>query len=124
SGSCSKDFLNAQSPSSVAQEVAFSSPSDAFKVIAESYDFWRDANNSLFYDIDVVGSDSEHHPEPYDAQTRHIPEGLYASELTIDFSDAVNTWENLYRIANRANIIMESIAKNPEYQNAVSKGEV
>jgi len=43
----------------------------------------------LFYDLDVVGSDIECHPETYDAQTRHVPENLYATELTIDFSDAV-----------------------------------
>ena len=121
--SCKKDFLDAQALSSVDQDFVFSSPDEAYKVIVGCYDLWRGAYGSLFYDLDAVGSDVERHPEPYDAQTRHIPEGLYASELTIDFSDAVNTFGDLYKIANRANIIMEAISENAEYQQAVSENK-
>src|SRR5690606_17415884 len=32
-------------------------------------------------------------------------------------------WGDLYKVANRANIVMESIAKIPDYQSAVTKGE-
>ncbi len=120
--SCQKDFLDVQSPSSVDQDFVFSSPDEAYKVMVGNYEIWRGANNGLFYDLDVVGSDSETHPESYDAQLRHIPEGLYASEISIDYSNSVSAWANLYKIANRSNLIMEAIAKKPEYQSAVAAG--
>ena len=120
--SCNKDYLNVSSPSAVDQNFVFSSPDETFKVLIGNYERWREGNNGLFYDLDVVGSDAECHPETYDAQTRHVPEGLYASELTINFADAVNTWANLYQVANRANIIMEAIALKPEYKTAVAAG--
>jgi hypothetical protein len=84
------------------------------------YDTWREGNNGLFYDIDIVGSDAECHPETYDAQQRHIPEGLFASDIPINYSNSVGIWANLYRVANRANMIMETIRERPEYQSGVS----
>jgi starch-binding outer membrane protein, SusD/RagB family len=118
--SCNKDYLNVSSPSSVDQDFVFSDPSEAYKVLIGCYELWREGNNGLFYDIDVVGSDAECHPETYDAQTRHVPEGLYAAELTINFADAVNAWNLLYKVSNRANIIMEAIAQKADYQSAVA----
>jgi len=120
---CKKSFLDVTSPSSVDQDFVFASTTETFKVLAGCYDLWRGGNNGLFYDIDVVGSDAESHPESYDAQLRHIPEGLYATEISIDFADAVGGWANLYKVANRANIIMEAIAQKPEYQAAVAAGK-
>ena len=117
---CKRDFLDVSSPSAVDQEFVFSSPEEAYKVMMGCYEIWRGANNGLFYDLDAVGSDAETHPESYDAQTRHIPEGLYASELAIDYPNAVNAWANLYKVANRANLIMEAIAAKPEYQQALT----
>jgi len=122
--SCGKDYLNVSSPSSVDQDFVFSDPSEAYKVVIGCYELWREGNNGLFYDIDVVGSDAECHPETYDAQTRHVPEGLYASELTINFADAVNAWNLLYKVANRANIIMEAISQKTEYNAAVASKTV
>lgn len=121
--SCKKSFLEVQSPSSVDQDFVFSSTSETFKVLAGCYEIWRGANNGLFYDIDVVGSDAEHHPETYDAQLRHVPEGLYASEIAIDYANSVGEWNNMYMVANRANIIMEAIAEKPDYQSAVAAGK-
>jgi hypothetical protein len=121
--SCKKNFLEVQSPSSVDQDFVFSSAGETQKVLAGCYEIWRGVNNSLFYDLDEVGSDVETHPESYDAQTRHIPEGLYATELSINFADAVNSWSNWYVLANRANIIMEAIAKKKEYQDAVAANQ-
>jgi starch-binding outer membrane protein, SusD/RagB family len=118
--SCKKSFLDVQSPSSVDQDFVFSAPSEAYKVMVGCYEIWRNANNGLFYDIDAVGSDSETHPEGYSAQTRHVPEGLYATEITINYTNSVNAWANLYKIANRANLIMEAIAKKPDYIKAVA----
>ena len=121
---CKRDFLEVSSPSAVDQDFVFSSPQEAYKVMMGEYELWRNANGGLFYDLDVVGSDSETHPESYDAQMRHIPEGLYASEMTIDYTNSVDTWADLYQIANRANMIMEAINENAEYQTAVAENTV
>lgn len=121
--SCEEDYLSVSSPSSVDQDFVFSSPDEAYKVLVGCYDIWRGANNGLFYDVQVVGSDSECHPESYDAQTRHIPEGLYAAEMSIDYSNSVNGWSAFYRIANRANIIMEAIEEKPDYMQAVEANQ-
>jgi starch-binding outer membrane protein, SusD/RagB family len=118
--SCKKNFLDVQSPSSVDQDFVFSSAGETQKVLAGCYEIWRGANNALFYDLDEVGSDAEGHPESYDAQTRHIPEGLYATDLSINFADAVGAWSNWYILANRANIIMEAIEVKKDYQDAVA----
>jgi len=118
--SCKKNFLDVQSPSSVDQDFVFSSAGETQKVLAGCYEIWRGANNALFYDLDEVGSDAEGHPESYDAQTRHIPEGLYATDLSINFADAVGSWSNWYILANRANIIMEAIEAKKDYQDAVA----
>ncbi len=120
--SCDQDYLNVTSPSSKDQDFVFSAPEEAFKVLAGCYELWREGNNGLYYDLDVVGSDAECHPETYDAQTRHIPEGLYATEIPINYANSVNIWANLYKVANRANIIMDEIKKKVDYQNAVTAG--
>lgn len=122
-GACKRDFLEVSSPSAVDEKFVFSSPQEAYKVIMGEYELWRNANGGLFYDLDVVGSDAETHPESYDAQMRHIPEGLYASEMTIDYTNSVDTWADLYQIANRANMIMEAIAENSEYQAALKENQ-
>jgi hypothetical protein len=120
--SCDKDYLNVSSPSSRDQVFVFSAPEEAWKVMVGCYEIWREGINGLYYDLDIVGSDAECHPETYDAQTRHIPEGLYATEMAINFNDAINGWAALYKVANRANIIMEAIAQKSEYQDAVVAG--
>lgn len=122
--SCKKSFLDVQSPSSVDQDFVFSSPGETFKVLVGCYDLWRTSTGGLFYDIDAVGSDAECHPETYDAQLRHIPEGLYASEISIDYSSSLNAWANFYKIANRANIIMDAIRAKPDYQSAIAAGTI
>jgi len=35
----------------------------AYKVMVGCYEIWRTAASGLFYDLDVVGSDIECHPE-------------------------------------------------------------
>jgi hypothetical protein len=120
--SCS-DYLDVTSPSNVDQDFVFSTPSEAYKVMVGNYEIWRGCNNGLFYDLLVVGSDAETHPESYDAQSRHIPEGLYASEISINYSNAVDAWKNYYKVANRAAIIMEEIAQKPGYLSAVASGQ-
>src|SRR5581483_10517727 len=121
--SCKKSFLDVQSPSSVDQDFVFSSPAEAYKVMVGCYEIWRGANNGLFYDLDVVGSDAECHPESYDAQTRHIPEGLYATEISINYANSVSSWASWYQVANRANIIMQAIGQKADYKSAVTAGK-
>lgn len=123
STSCKEDYLDVTSPSAVDQDFVFSSPDEAYKVIIGCYDIWRSTPGGLFYDIDEVGSDAESHPESYDAQLRHIPEGLYSSEISIDYSSSVGIWANLYKVANRANMIMEAIELQPEYLSAVAENK-
>lgn len=118
--SCDSDYLDVSSPSAVDQDFVFSSSDEAYKVLAGCYSEWISAGGGLFYDINMVGSDSETHPESYDAQTRHIPEGLYAMEISIDYTNSVGAWEQFYKIANRSNIIMESIEAKNEFQEAIS----
>lgn len=120
--SCKKDFLAVSSPSAVDQDFVFSSPEETYKVLIGNYERWREGNNGLFYDLDVVGSDAECHPETYDAQQRHIPEGLYSAEIPINYSNSVSIWANLYQVANRANIIMEAISLKAEYKSALAEG--
>ncbi|MEI7423277.1 MAG: RagB/SusD family nutrient uptake outer membrane protein [Prolixibacteraceae bacterium] len=119
-----KDYLEVSSPSNVDEDFVFTTPDEAFKVLAGCYEIWRNCNNSLFYDVQVVGSDAECHPESYDAQTRHIPEGLYAADLTIDFADAINSWASFYQVANRANIILKVIGAKPDFIAAKAAGKV
>lgn len=121
--SCNKDYLEVTSPSAIDQNFAFLSSDEAYSVMVGCYDIWRGTTGGMFYDIDEVGSDSESHPESYDAQTRHIPEGLYAAEISIDYTSSVNAWANLYKVANRANMIMEAITLKPEYLSAVAEGK-
>lgn len=121
--SCKQDFLDVQSLSSIDQDFVFSSPAEAYKVIVGEYDLWRDVKNDLFYDLDVVGSDIEHHPECYDCQLRHVPEYLYATELSINFSNSVDSWAAFYKIINRANLIMKAIAEKDAYKKAVENNQ-
>lgn len=120
--SCEKDFLDVQAPSSVDDNFVFGTPEEATKVLAGLYDIWHDLDKNLYYDVVSVGSDSEHHPESYSAQARHIPMGLFPVPYDINDGNALNTWNEGYQIINRANIIMEAIATKAEYQKAVAAG--
>lgn len=121
--SCKKTFLAVESPSAVDEDFVFSSTGETYKVMVGLYDIWRGNNNGLFYAIDEVGSDAETHPESFSAQTRHIWESLFPSEPNIDQGEFTGAWAGWYRVANRANIIMEALAKKKEYQDAVAAGQ-
>ena len=67
----------------------------------EAYEKWRAKAyvhaNGLFYDLVVCGSDSERHPEGYDAQARHIPENLYyGGTSSFDINSAGNNGVNAW----------------------------
>ncbi|SHI58385.1 RagB/SusD family nutrient uptake outer membrane protein [Pseudozobellia thermophila] len=120
---CEDDFLDAPAPSSVDEDTVFVSTGDAQKVMAGIYEIWYDLDRLLFYETEVVGSDSECHPENYASQGRHIPEGLFASEFNINDGNSATTWKECYTVINRCNIMIEAIEEKEEYQEAVSKGQ-
>jgi hypothetical protein len=120
---CSKDFLDVEAPSNVDEDFVFASPEDAQKVLAGIYDIWYDLDRLLYYETEVVGSDSECHPENYASQNRHIPEGLFATEHLIDDSNARPTFNECYQVINRCNIILESLEAKDAYQEAKAAGE-
>lgn len=113
--SCS-DYLEVTTPSNVDDDFVFYNTGEAYKVIMGGYDLYRDVYPTLFYDISVVGSDAECHPEAYTAQTRHIAEGLFATDGNIDEANMVNVWLKYYKMANRANMIIENIKNLPGFQ--------
>lgn len=121
---CNKDFLEVQSPSQVDEDFVFSSPSEAYKAIVGNYDIWRLADSGMFYDTEIVGSDSECHPEAYSAQSRHIPEGLFATELSINETNPKNFFANAYKIIGRSNVMIEAIGAKKEYQDAVAANKI
>ncbi|MDR3340011.1 MAG: RagB/SusD family nutrient uptake outer membrane protein [Candidatus Symbiothrix sp.] len=122
------DYLNVTSPSQVDEDFVFVDPSEAYKVLMSCYEILRASSNvhsnGLFYDILIGGSDSEMHPEGYSSQTRHIPEGLYATEITINYSTSVSAWSALYRMANRLAIVVSQIETKPGFQSAWAAGQV
>lgn len=119
---CSKDFLEVVAPSNVDEDFVFASPEDAQKVLAGVYNIYYDLDKRLFYDTEVVGSDSECHPENYAGQGRHIPEGLFAAEYNINDSSSADTWKECYRVIGRCNIIIESLENKQAYQVAKAAG--
>jgi hypothetical protein len=121
---CTKDFLEVQSPSQLDEDFVFSSPSEAYKVLVGNYDIWRTADSGMFYDTEIVGSDSECHPEGYSAQTRHIPEGLFATELSISDVNPKDFFGNAYKIISRSNIMIEAIEGKQEYKDAVAANKI
>ncbi|WP_179213134.1 RagB/SusD family nutrient uptake outer membrane protein [Maribacter sedimenticola] len=120
---CEKDFLETQSPSELNEEFLFTAPNEVQKAIAGLYDKQYDLDRLLHYETEVVGSDSERHPENYASQGRHIPEGLFATEFNINDGNSATTWKECYQVISRANIILEGIEGNEQYQIDSKGGE-
>ncbi len=120
---CQKDFLDVEAPSNVDEDLVVSTVGDAQKVLAGIYEIWYDLDRLLYYETEVVGSDSEKHPENYASQGRHIPEGLFAEEFNIDDTNSRSTFNECYRIINRCNIILEAFEEKEEYQAEKTSGE-
>jgi starch-binding outer membrane protein, SusD/RagB family len=122
------DYLETSSPSDATAAFVFSDPSTARAALNGAYEAWRSKayvhSNGLFYDLCAVGSDSERHPEAYTAQTRHIPENLYAggtANFSIDFSDSGTAWSNLYSIIGTTNILINSFEKTASFNTYMVK---
>ena len=121
SGTACEDYLDVYSDSSVDEDFVFSSVDETYKVVSGCYDILRSTSNihsnGMFYNIAAVGSDSERHPEAYDAQTRHKPEGLNPEALIIDAGEYTGMWNDTYKLANRLAIVMSAIEAKEEFQN-------
>ncbi|MDR0668212.1 MAG: RagB/SusD family nutrient uptake outer membrane protein [Prevotellaceae bacterium] len=121
-------YLDVASPSNVDEDFVFSTPDEAYKVLMSCYELFRSPgndygsntvhSNGLFYEVIIGGSDSETHPEAYSAQQRHIPEGLYAEEITIDYSAFISGWGALYMLANRLAIVISQIETKDAFKTA------
>tara|TARA_R110000868_G_scaffold83515_3_gene235671 strand:+ start:8595 stop:10670 length:2076 start_codon:yes stop_codon:yes gene_type:complete len=121
---CQKDFLETQSPSDLDEAFLFTAPSEVQKALTGIYDVQYDLDRLLYYETEVVGSDSECHPENYSSQGRHIPEGLFASEFDINDGNSATTWRECYKVITRANLILEGIEGNETYQSDKASGTV
>ncbi len=116
-----EDYLEVTSPSVVDEDFVFTNSSECTKVMMGAYEMLRATSTTYLYDISMVGSDAECHPEAYSAQQRHIPEGLYASEISIN--NYAGIWANYYGIANRANIIIAQIETKPDFKKDWDAGK-
>lgn len=124
------DYLETTSPSSVDVDFVFSNPVTARAALTNAYEQWRASayvhSNGLFYDLCVVGSDSERHPEMYSAQTRHIPENLYyggTSTFDIDFSDGNQAWTSLYSIIAITNTLINLFEASESFDSYMNAGK-
>lgn len=113
-----EDFLDSSSPSEATPDFVFSDASTARGALMEAYEKWRAKAyvhaNGLFYDLVVCGSDSERHPESYNAQARHIPENLYYGgtsnyDINSGGNNGVNAWPALYSIIATCNTLCNAI---------------
>lgn len=125
--SCS-DFLETSSPSDVNVEFVFGDPTTARAALANAYEKWRaDASvhsNGVFYDLVVCGSDAERHPEAYAAQTRHIPENLYAGGTgSYNIDTYSGAWSNLYAIVAITNTLINSFESASSFKEYMSAGQ-
>jgi starch-binding outer membrane protein, SusD/RagB family len=121
-----EDFLDSSSPSEATPDFVFGDISTARGALMEAYEKWRAKAyvhaNGLFYDLVVCGSDSERHPEGYDAQARHIPENLYyGGTSSFDINSAgnngVNAWPALYSIIATCNTLCNAIEGTDTYKD-------
>ena len=121
-----EDYLTVMTPSQIDEDFVFSSPDESLKVLMGCYTWLNDNthihSNRTFYDILVVGSDSECHPEAYIGQDRHRPEGLSVEELPIDNSIYTGMWDAMYTLVNRLAIIRDQIGSKQGYKDAKSAG--
>ncbi|WP_163714416.1 RagB/SusD family nutrient uptake outer membrane protein [Mangrovibacterium lignilyticum] len=120
-------FLDTSSSSVVDAEFVFSDAASASSALLYAYEQWRGKayvhSNGLFYDLAVVGSDIEHHPESYSTQTRHIPEYFYpggTENFDISFSDSETAWTALYTIVSVTNSLINAFEASNDMTELLS----
>ncbi|HRN15909.1 MAG TPA: RagB/SusD family nutrient uptake outer membrane protein [Xylanibacter oryzae] len=128
--SCS-DYLNTSSPSTATPDFVYSNPRTAKLALDNAYELWRASgsvhSNGVFYDVVIGGSDSERHPEAWDAQAaRQIPENLYpggTSSYNIDIDGNFKTaYNNLYSIISTCNTLIGQFEATDTYKEYMNSG--
>ena len=130
--SCS-DYLNTSSPSTATPDFVYSNPRTAKLALDNAYELWRASgsvhSNGVFYDVVIGGSDSERHPEAWDAQAaRQIPENLYpggTSSYNIDIDGNFKTaYNNLYSIISTCNTLIGQFEATDTYKEYMNSYEI
>ena len=130
STSC-KDYLDTSSPSTATPDFVYSNPRTAKLALDAAYELWRASgsvhSNGTFYDVVIGGSDSERHPEAWNAQAaRQVPENLYpdgTSAYGIDVDGNFKTaYNNLYSIISTCNTLINQFEATEAYKEYMSSG--
>ncbi|MFV0554091.1 MAG: RagB/SusD family nutrient uptake outer membrane protein [Mangrovibacterium sp.] len=126
-----QSYLNTDSSSTPYSDFIFSDLETAKSALLAAYESFRfDAtlHNSVnvFYDLSVVGSDIEHHPESFSAQLRHEAEYFYpngTSNFVISSYNSKNIWAAHYTTIHICNALINAIEEQDEYIATVEAGE-
>jgi starch-binding outer membrane protein, SusD/RagB family len=113
-----KDYLDVTSDSKFTSDFVFSNAYEANKAVLGAYEILRGStgihSNGLWYDQIAVQSDIECPPEVPTYGGRYSPENMY--NTTVQLSDAPGgSWNSLYTLINRCNIIIDAFETNPVF---------
>ena len=121
------DFLDTENPSKVDNNFVFETAFEANKVIIGAYEVFRASSgihsNGLFYDMVSVSSDYELGPEMASSNARYNNENFYPNAVDINGGPS-GSWNNMYLVINRCNIILDAFKKNAQYIADVEAGEI
>lgn len=116
-----QDYLETSSDSRFDNDFVFQSASEADKAVLGIYNLYSNESGihsgRLWYDAIGVGSDIELGCEqPLAFKGRYNVSNLYFSTLNLTDSQP-DTWNNLYKLINRCNTIIEGFEANVEFMN-------
>ena len=116
---CNKDFLDANSPSSVDNAFVTTTPTETFKILSWCYANYRqNCIMGTYRWNDPVGSDGETYPEENSSNNQNAI--LRSDLLPVDAQ--AGGFNSLYASISRAAKVAELIAAKPEYQADVAAG--
>ncbi|MFV0290577.1 MAG: RagB/SusD family nutrient uptake outer membrane protein [Mangrovibacterium sp.] len=126
-----EDYLESNSSSTPYGEFIFSDVETAQAALLSAYETFRAESyvhsNGLFYDVVVAGSDIEHHPETFSAQTRHIPEYFYpggTENFSISTYNAKTTWFACYKIIYICNELINAVKEQELFHDALENKSI
>ena len=112
------DFLETENKSKVDNLFVFDSAFEANKVVIGAYEVFRASSgihsNGLFYDMLSVSSDYELGPEMASSNARYNNENFYPNAVEINGGPS-GSWNNMYLVINRCNIILNAFENNAQY---------
>lgn len=114
-----QDYLDVTSESKFDSDFVFQNETEANKAVLGAYERLRASgmhSNGLWYDQICVQSDIEVAPEPPAFGGRYTPMNCY--NATPQLSDIpISSWNGMYTLINRCNIIMEAFESNEAFIN-------